>query len=234
MNTNYIGDELTLFEHAHNWKRYWAKFVVPYLGQKVVEVGAGIGGTTKYLITSPNIQEWLCIEPDKSLAQNIIVLKEKGVLPKQCEVKNAFLTNSVDDNSVDSILYIDVIEHIEDDAEELRIAYTKLKNGGHLIILVPAHNFLYSPFDKIIGHYRRYNKEMLRAVLPVEFKINQLKYLDSIGLLASFANKSLLKQSYPTLRQLKLWDNYMIPLSKLVDSIIGHRLGKSVLLIAQK
>jgi hypothetical protein len=59
-------------------------------------------------------------------------------------------------------------------------------------------------------------------------------YLDSVGLLASLANKMFLKQSQPTLKQIKLWDNLMVPLSKKLDPVLGHTLGKSLLLIGKK
>ena len=59
---------------------------------------------------------------------------------------------------------MNVLEHIEDDKEELNIAVSKLNQGGHLIILVPAHNELYSKFDKEIGHFRRYKVDFFNQL----------------------------------------------------------------------
>jgi predicted SAM-dependent methyltransferase len=131
-------------------------------------------------------------------------------------------------------LFIDVIEHIENDTDELKKASSFLKPGGHLIVLVPAHNYLYSEFDKSIGHFRRYNKKMLIEVAPKELKQIDLRYLDSLGLLASLANKWFLKQDYPELKQIKFWDNFIIPISKITDILSFYSIGKTVIGIWQK
>lgn len=109
-----------------------------------------------------------------------------------------------------------------------------LENHGHLIILVPAHQYLYSAFDKAIGHFRRYDKQSLRLVIPNGLNLNKLIYLDSIGLFASLANRLLLKTSTPSLSQIQLWDKWMVPLSRSIDRVLRFRMGKSLLAIYSK
>jgi hypothetical protein len=109
-----------------------------------------------------------------------------------------------------------------------------LNVGGYLIILCPAHQWLFSPFDIAVGHYRRYNKTSLQAVMPDNIKIIKLVYLDSIGLLANLGNRLLLKQSKPNLTQVKIWDKFMVSLSRFFDPLIGYHAGKSVILIGEK
>jgi hypothetical protein len=79
---------------------------------------------------------------------------------------------------------LDVLGHIEDDDAELRLAARYLRKGGHLIVLAPAHQFLYSPFDGAIGHFRRHCRRSLRAAAPPELSFVLLRYLDSAGLMA--------------------------------------------------
>ena len=134
----------------------------------------------------------------------------------------------------DSIIYIDVLEHIEHDAPEIQAAARHLKENGHLIVLSPAHQFLYTPFDKAIGHYRRYNKKSLSAVIPVELETVKLIYLDSIGAFASLANKIALQQSMPTLKQILLWDKKIVPVSTFLDPLIGYLAGKTIVGIWRK
>jgi hypothetical protein len=131
----------------------------------------------------------------------------------------------------DSIVYIDVLEHIEDDKSELAQAFHLLRPGGRLIVLAPALQALYSPFDKAIGHYRRYARKSLRSCTPPSSRLEKLAYLDCVGLIASGANRLILKQSSPSLRQILFWDKYMIPVSRILDPLIGHRLGKSILAV---
>ncbi|OUJ71958.1 class I SAM-dependent methyltransferase [Hymenobacter crusticola] len=230
---HYIGNELSLFEKAVNWKVYYGSKLKPYLKNRVLEVGAGIGGTTLSLCDGSQ-KEWLCVEPDASLASDISKLLETKKLPDCCHLHVGTLADLPPQAPFDTIMYIDVVEHIEDDRSELALAYEHLAPKGVLIVLVPAYQWLYSPFDKAIGHYRRYTRSMLLKAMPPQSKILHAWYLDSFGLLASSANKVLLKQSNPTPKQIKFWDSMLVPVSKVTDKIVQHRFGKSVLVIAQK
>jgi len=230
---DYIGNELELFKHAHNWKNYYASFIKKYLVNDVLEVGAGIGETTHSLCDG-NQKSWLCVEPDSELTKEIYKKKETGYLPSFIEVITDTIDGIDSNRKFDAIIYIDVIEHIEKDAEELQKASFFLKPGGHLIVLVPAHNYLFSEFDKSIGHFRRYNKKMLQDAAPKELKQIDLRYLDSMGLFASLANKWFLKQEYPELKQIKFWDNFIIPVSKITDAISFYAIGKTVIGVWQK
>ncbi|WP_324676651.1 class I SAM-dependent methyltransferase [Hymenobacter sp. GOD-10R] len=230
---HYIGNELSLFEKAVNWKAYYGSKLKPYLKNRVLEVGAGIGGTTLSLCDGSQ-KEWLCVEPDAALASDVSRLIETKKLPSCCHLHVGTLSDLPKQAPFDAIMYIDVVEHIEDDRSELALAYEHLAPNGVLIVLVPAYQWLYSPFDKAIGHYRRYTRSMLLKAMPPQSKILHAWYLDSVGLLASGANKMLLKQSDPTPKQIKFWDSLLVPVSKVTDKIFQHRFGKSVLVIAQK
>jgi 2-polyprenyl-3-methyl-5-hydroxy-6-metoxy-1,4-benzoquinol methylase len=147
-NSNYIGDELTLFQNAKNWKAYYSSYFKKYLKGNVLEVGAGLGGTTLSLCDGTQ-DKWLCLEPDTKLCNQIHTLITENKLPACCKAQTGFLSDLPDSEKFDAILYIDVIEHIEDDKKELQLASRFLKPGGVLIIIVPAHPFLYSPLQKI-------------------------------------------------------------------------------------
>lgn len=231
--THYIGGELELFEKAVHWKKYYGSKLKPYLKGRVLEVGAGIGGTTLSLCDGTQ-NDWLCVEPDAALAASIEQLINNKQLPACCQLHVGTLEDIPPTELFDAILYIDVIEHIEDDRAELARAYAHLKPGGAILIIVPAHQWLYSPFDAAIGHFRRYSRPMLRRALPPQGRIVRLSYLDSVGLLASTANKLLLKQSQPNVKQIKFWDSFMVPISTFTDKLVLHNLGKSVLGIVQK
>ncbi|MFN3640427.1 MAG: class I SAM-dependent methyltransferase [Flavobacterium sp.] len=230
---DYIGNELELFKHAHNWKNYYSKHFKKLLTQKVLEVGAGIGETTKFLCDGTQ-KKWLCVEPDEKLTQIIKSKKDSGYLPQNIQIFTGTLDSLTTDEKFDAILYIDVIEHIENDSEELKKANERLAANGNLIVLVPAHNFLFSPFDKAIGHYRRYNKKMLQLAVPKGLTQKKLIYLDSVGLLASLVNKFFLKQSYPTVKQVLFWDKFIIPVSRVTDKVFFNSIGKTTVGIWQK
>lgn len=233
MELEYIGDELSLFENAKNWKSYWSSFLLPYLKGDVLEVGAGLGGTTQVLTTQP-VASWTCLEPDAALVEELKNKINSGLIGDHTKVITGVLSDIEPDRLFDCIMYIDVIEHIEGDKAELENASQHLKPGGTLFVLVPAHQWLYSPFDKAIGHYRRYNKAMLRNAGPANLQLNKLKYLDGVGLSASIVNKFFLKQSLPTKSQIRFWDSTIVPLSRIVDPLTAHLMGKTVIGIWKK
>jgi hypothetical protein len=98
-----------------------------------------------------------------------------------------------------------------------------------VIVLAPAHPWLFTPFDRAIGHFRRYTRRTLAAAAPEELRVEKLIYLDSVGLVASLGNRVLLNSSHPSHGQIQTWDRTMVPLSRLLDPLLGHRAGKSVL-----
>jgi 2-polyprenyl-3-methyl-5-hydroxy-6-metoxy-1,4-benzoquinol methylase len=134
----------------------------------------------------------------------------------------------------DSILYIDVLEHIEDDAGELRRASARLAPGGKLIVLSPAHNVLYSEFDRAIGHFRRYSSRSLRRLTPDGMRLVAMRHLDSAGLILSLGNRLLLRQNQPTPRQIRFWDRVIIRMSRRIDPLIGYTAGRSIIAVWER
>jgi SAM-dependent methyltransferase len=234
MEYEYIGQELKLFKEAINWKDYSFSQFSSFIKGDVLEVGAGIGTNTLIFSNRKDVQynSWTATEIDGQQVEILKQLNTEGKLTDKHIVKQAYVTEL--DTQYDTLIYIDVLEHIEDDRQEVLNALNALKPNGHLIILCPAHNWLFSPFDKSIGHYRRYDKKRYLQILPKEFEILRLRYLDSIGILASATNKLFLKKTYPTLKEVKFWDNYMVPISRMTDVMMFYSLGKSVLMIVKK
>jgi SAM-dependent methyltransferase len=227
----YDGGELDLFAAADRWKRYLAHSIGPWLGPRVLEVGAGIGATTAALATGSH-DSWVCLEPDPSLAARLEGAHEVGKVPRFCRVvigTTETLAQNESAGRFDAILYIDVLEHINDDRAELERAADLLAPGGRLIVVSPAHQWLYSAFDRAIGHCRRYTRRSLARVAPVELHVRAMDYLDSAGLVASTANRLLLRQSMPTASQIAIWNRVLVPVSRILDPLTLFSLGKSVL-----
>jgi SAM-dependent methyltransferase len=230
---SYIGGELDLFALAKNWKGYIKREISRYVTGDVLEVGAGIGATT-VVLHDGTARRWVCLEPDERLA-----LRLKARLTS-CGGRSAtnVIVGSVrtfsDRPSFDSILYIDVLEHIEDDRAQIDAAARLVRSGGHVVILSPAHHWLFSEFDKSIGHFRRYNKALLRSMMPAGWLEIKLTYLDSLGMFLSLGNVLGLRQSMPTQPQIRIWDTICVPASRIVDRLFHGTIGKSVLAVWRK
>lgn len=229
----YEGCELELFSRAVNWKSYWMGVIAPFVAGSVLEVGAGLGELTVQA-ESFGVESWTALEPDPLMASTI-----QSRIDESCRTSVVCHAGTTEDygdgrSEFDAVLYIDVLEHIRDDEAELRRARNHLKPGGHLIVLSPAHQFLYSPFDAAIGHYRRYSRKELVNLGPDGLELVVCKYLDSVGLLASLGNRLLTRQEEPKASQVAFWDGKLVPMSRRLDSRLRFRVGKSVLGIWRK
>ena len=229
----YAGTELELFAGAGNWKSYWADMIRPYLSGRVLEVGAGIGSNIP-LLHGDSISGWTAIEPDDRLASEIRRKRDDGLLPASCDIVTGTVADLADGLEYDTILYIDVLEHIPGDAEELRRAARHLAPGGHLIVLSPAHQYLFSPFDAAIGHVRRYSRQGLVRLAPPSCRLMSVRMLDCAGFFLSLANRAIMRSSMPTQSQIAVWDRFFVPVSRCLDGLLAFRFGKTVVAVWRK
>lgn len=228
MSDVYPGLELELFAAATGWKRYIGDVLRPFIVGDVAEIGGGIGTNIPFLLNS-SVTGWLTVEPDPGLAARLAArIAGDPDLARRCRSACGTIASLEAKSRFDTILYIDVLEHIEDDGAEFAQAAALLAPGGRLVVLAPAHQSLFSPFDAAIGHHRRYDRSSLLArtgsTIPA-----MVFYLDSVGFLASLANRALLRQTLPTARQIGLWDRVMVPMSRWLDPLLGRRFGKTVI-----
>lgn len=230
-NTNYAG-AAELWANEANLPRYNLDIVrklsrLASSNARVLEFGAGIGSLAQICAKEKGIKP-TCLEIDPNL-KNII--QERGF---EC---HSSLENI--EGQFDLIYSSNVLEHIEDDQKALEHLYQKLKPGGILALYLPAFQCLYSDFDAAIGHYRRYEKaELMNKLKNANFAIEKCEYADSIGFFAWLTIKSKkYDQNTKTSNdgQLKLYDQYIFPLSHLLDSFgMKYVFGKNLLAIARK
>ena len=129
---------------------------------------------------------------------------------------------------------MDVLEHIDDHEQELKLALEKLKTGGFLVIISPAFQYLYSAFDHSIGHRRRYEKEFfLEFSKKNDINYEKIEYFDTIGYFFAVINKILNIKNSKINFGVKIW-NLLIPLSKILDKVFFNSFGKSLICIYRK
>ena len=220
--------ELEFFDAAKNWRRYQFENILKYINSSVLDVGPGTGNNIQYY--KDKASQITLLEINKNLA-NSLKLKFDG------DKKIIVLNTDIDsrEKKFDTILYMDVLEHIEDDEKEINKALKQLNSGGNLIFFVPAYQFLYSDFDKAIGHIKRYNKKFFLSFKKDEnITIIELKYIDSIGFFIAVLNKLFNKDNRESIGLgVKIWDK-LIFLSKIMDLIFLNKFGKSLFCIMKK
>lgn len=230
----YVGQELELFLGAQNWKSYWLGILGQYVRGNVADVGAGIGATLIAGHQTLSFDSWTAIEPDKKLYENLLIniRKLEGVTEKKIVAIHGTISDVYEE--FDTILYVDVIEHIENDKYELEQAAKRLSSKGIVLTVTPAHNYLFSEFDKHVGHYRRYDADMLEGLKPEGLILKRSLYLDSVGMALSAANRYLLKSSLPSKKQIEFWDHWIVPISRMIDPLLGFKLGKTIIGVWEK
>lgn len=202
------------------------------LGRRVLEVGSGVGNITQFLaadgreVMATDIVPGYCNELKRLFIANPNVRVGKFDLTKKAP--EDFISNPFD-----SVICLNVIEHIDDDIFALTQIRDSLAPGGALALLVPAHTFLYGAFDRAVGHFRRYEKRELATKLnQTGFAIREMKFFSLAAALPWLINGRLLKRDYLPVGQANI-ANRLVPLLKL-ERIIGPPCGLSLIAIAQK
>jgi SAM-dependent methyltransferase len=229
MARSYVGGELPLFLEARNFHRYYLDLFKPWLYGRVLEVGGGLGALTESLLERDVAAITVC-EPDVELAASLA----KRVGRRADVVVGGLREVPSDRGAFDAVLYVDVLEHIEDDRAELVSAVSRLTPGGALLVGGPAHDWLFSSFDAAIGHRRRYDRARLRALVAgcPTLELVHFAYFDCLGVLLSLGNRWIGCQRMPSPRQVQFWDRLVLPMSRRLDHLLAHRVGKSFVAVA--
>ena len=224
----YPGKELEIFEKATIWRKYIYSLTKNYFKDNFLEVGAGIGSfTTNYC---KNLQNIVVCDLDQ---ENIKILQKKFSQNKNISISDKRI-NEID-GKFNTIIYLNVLEHIKEDINEINSALNKLNSGGNLIILVPAHQKLFSKFDEAIGHYKRYNIDFFKLNKFKNAKIQKLMFLDLFGYILYFFNKIFFKEEiYPSKFKIFLWDKIFSPITIILDFVTRYRFGKNILCVYKK
>ena len=225
---DYAGKELEIFDTAKVFQKYVYFLIKKYFKNKIFEVGAGIGSFTRNY--NDSYKEIYLSDLDKN---NYLVLKKKFSKKKNIKINNQKI-NQIN-IKFNTILYLNVLEHIKKDKREINLAISKLNSGGHLIILVPAHQKLYSKFDKAIGHCKRYNINFFKNNKFKNASVEKLIYLDMVGYFLYFCNKIFFKEEiYPSKIKVFLWDKFFSPITIVLDFITNYKYGKNIICVYKK
>jgi SAM-dependent methyltransferase len=234
----YAGRDLEAMSFARNYHRWILELFEPYLGTRIVEVGAGTGSFSELILTRP-VETLSLVEPSTAmyrlLVENVRGLKTKARVETYNAVFGDVAASLGADERPDSIIYVNVLEHIADDEAELRIIQRTLAERGRAFIFVPALRWLYGSFDRELGHQRRYTLgELQEKCRGAGFRILKSTYFDSAGVLPWWVKYRLLGSRTLGPGAVKLYDRFAVPLVKRMEALVAPPLGKSLLLVAEK
>lgn len=176
------ADMLRAMESARRFNCWMADTILPFIGDEVLEVGAGIGNLTRLLCAGRS--RYVITDIDGEYVNRVAALMRgcPNIAAAVCDVSQAPDWEPFR-QQMDTVVCLNVLEHIEDDLAGLRNIYSCLKPGGRAALLVPQGPFAFGSFDRILGHFRRYTREefetkMIAAGFSVEriFPFNRATY----------------------------------------------------------
>lgn len=206
--------------------------ISPYLGRRVLEIGSGHGNLVQHLLDRDLV---VAMDVDSS---SVELIRREFARDAQVHALVRDVCDPVDeelrDFHLDTVVSLNVLEHVEDDQLALSRMADLLEPGGRIVVIVPAHEWLYGTMDRSIGHYRRYNGKNLRAkVAAAGFVIERQCYLNVLGIMGWLINGRILKKDVPPVQQLK-WFNHIVPPLQWLEQRFRPPIGLSLLTIARK
>jgi len=221
--------EFAALAEAKNYRAALLHDFRPYLHGSVLEVGCGIGQISSELLKLPEIHRLLSIEPDAAFCDRF-----RSWLPNH-ELLQGTIADLSSETPWNAILSINVLEHIENDMEELSSYYRLLQSSkGALCLFVPARPEIYAPIDKEFGHFRRYTRpELTRRLRDTGFTINTLRYYNFVGYFLWWLSFCLLKKKSFDVAAVRLFDRVAFPLVHGLESYIcAPPIGQSLIVVA--
>jgi SAM-dependent methyltransferase len=229
----YEGRDLEVLASMPNYYSWIMDTFAPHVRGHVMEYGAGAGTISTRL--APLASRLTLVEPSPNL---VGILQRRFRDQPQVEVIGESLEDHVArlaDNGIDTIVLVNVLEHIEDDRRALSHLVRALKPDGKLLVFVPALQVLMSKLDKIHGHFRRYHRnELIAKVRAAGADISACRYFDLAGVLPWYVLNRLMGSTTfnPTLVDVN--DRFVVPVSRVVEQIVDLPFGKNLILVASK
>ena len=235
---SYAGRDLEAMSFARNYHNWILDVFAPYLGSHLVEVGAGTGSFSELLVDR-KVRSLSLVEPSGTMHQILQDRVQQFPSSTKVTVYNSLFAEVFDQirtaQQPDSIIYVNVLEHIDNDQLELETVWETLAPGGRVFVFVPALQSLYGKFDKSVGHFRRYSRsELENKCRAAGFKILKSNYFDLLGVVPWWLQYRLFRASTLRPGAVKLYDRYIISIAKALESLVYPPIGKNLLLIGEK
>ena len=203
---------------SQRFNRWIAKAIEPYLGQRILELGSGLGNISHHLpkrerLTVSDIDETYISLLADAYRDNALVKVVKLDLNSDADFEGL-------GEKYDTVVCLNVLEHIADEEAALRRIHSVLEPQGRLVLLVPQYEWLYGSYDQELGHFRRYERtDLEKKIEDSGFTIKDMKSFNSLAILGWGVNSRLMKRKNMGKVQLKLFD-MMVPMLKPLEGVL--------------
>ena len=215
-----------------NYNNWIYELIKPFIGKRILEIGCGIGNMTQFFLDYERIvaidisPECVEIMKSKFSGRTNLTIVDYDISDKRVGELRKF--------NFDSILCINVLEHIKDDVQALEHCRQLLRQRGRLILFVPALKILYGTVDRADSHYRRYTRnELTNKLRKVGFTVEKAGYANFFGIIPWFLHGKILKKSVHPPKQMVFFDK-LVPFFTSWERLFAPPVGLSLLFICQK
>lgn len=232
-----VTEDLHVLSDARHYHEWLYSCIKGALGSRIIEVGAGIGNYTPFLLTHGAVR---IAEPEPAYAGH---LRRRfgafGNLDVEQLALGAWTAETrarVREFRPDTFVCLNVLEHVVEDEAAVAAMYDCLEPGGHLALVLPALGWLFSALDERYGHYRRYGRadaaRLVRSLTGAS--IPRCHYLNAIAVPAWWINHVLLKREGLPKAQTKFFDRVLVPLAAAFERVVPVPFGLSLVLWIRK
>jgi len=233
MNQDITLSDLRIMQHAVQYREWLLSQVQPFVGKRILEVGAGIGNYTEFLVDRELV---VCLEIHDEAVRS---LRERfatypNIIVRHGDIADESVTELAA-SRFDTVLCFNVLEHVRDDLRALQHAYHVLVTGGTLLLIVPAVPAVMGTVDRSLGHYRRYRPRTLAAVVgDAGFSIHDMRFMNSLGLLGWLWNNRIARRREESAAQITFYSRLIVPWLSLLERLVRPPIGLSLVCIAHR
>ena len=214
-----------------SYNRIMFELFAPRLGRRVLEIGAGAGNLSRFLLDRDAV-----ILSDFE-AEYLHLLRRRFGSYENVQIRridlNTFTAADLAGDKVDSVVCLNVLEHIEDDRRVLAELARAIEPGGVLVVLVPAHPELYSDLDRNLGHHRRYTRELLeQRFREAGFVVEKSRYFNWVGAIGWYVYGRLMGRPHITKAATRGY--HLVSRMRELEEPAGFRFGLSVIAIGRR
>ena len=221
-----VTNSLDLLHDTYNYNHWIYSLLRSSVGNRVLEVGSGVGNMTQFLLSCDRL---FCLEPEKEYLKDLMdVTRVHGNVKVVCSRLESLPSADVPEAACDTVLCINVLEHIRDDLDAVKKMKAVLAKGGRLVLYVPACRWAYGAMDKALGHHRRYSRAMLRALAAGSgLQMTHCRYVNFIGLFGWWWAGRVRKEELIDPRRARVMDR-LVPFVSALERLIKPPLGQSL------
>lgn len=221
---------LQIMAAAPRYNRWIARLIRPHLGRRILEVGAGVANMTPWLLEAERV---FATDPEP---EYLVVLQRRLAAYPNVSVRALRLpevTESWRAERLDTVVLLNVLEHVVQDVESLRNLARALVAGGRVVVFVPAMPLLYGSLDRALGHVRRYRPRDLREAFErAGIVLERLRHYNVLGMLGwAFYSRVLQRKILPALG-VRIFDAF-VPVLARVEELVPAPIGQSLLAVGR-